>query len=171
VTDAPADRLGAFLDAYDANPQCTCGDPECAGREDFILGIRAPDGTTRDLYASDLRALRAANKQQAADLATTMPDRERVEESGLDAIGHKWVKTEFGCHGDAKIVTCCGCGFPVDQNHPRCLILDPSAYMGTYGPCCAPTGKKLEKARHKAAKRLAKYGGTTWPDSEADGDA
>jgi hypothetical protein len=64
-----ADRLGAFLDAYDETP-CTCGEDECAGREDFILGIRATDGTTRDLYASDLRTLRAEHKQQAAELAT-----------------------------------------------------------------------------------------------------
>lgn len=82
-----------------------------------------------------------------------------LDESPLDGIGHKQVTVQFGCHGDAKVVTCCGCGFPVDQNHPRALILDPDSYMGTYGPCCAPTGKKLEKARRRAAKRLARYHG------------
>lgn len=85
------------------------------------------------------------------------PRETEITESGLDAIGHKWVDVGFGCHGDAKVVTCCGCGFPVDQNNTRCLILDPDGYMGTYGPCCAPTGKKLEKARRRVAKRHAQY--------------
>lgn len=90
-----------------------------------------------------------------------------ISESGLNNIGHKQVRVAFGCHGDAKIVTCCGCGFPVNQNHPRSLIRNPDAYMGTYGPCCAPTGKKLGKARKRAAKRLARYHGDR-DDSEFD---
>ena len=52
-----------------------------------------------------------------------------------------------------KIVTCCGCGFPVDQNNERSFIMTPDGYMGTYGPCCAPTGRKLTAMR----KRWARY--------------
>lgn len=85
-----------------------------------------------------------------------------LDESPPNNIGHKQVTVQFGCHGEAKVVTCCGCGFPVDQRNPRCLVMDPDAYMGTYGPCCAPTGQKRAGARRRAAKRLAERGGTTW---------
>lgn len=69
----------------------------------------------------------------------------------LDNLGMKWVDQQFHVRGDAKVVTCCGCGFPVNQNNPRCLVMDPDAYMGTYGPCCAPTGRKLTRARQRRA--------------------
>jgi hypothetical protein len=59
-----------------------------------------------------------------------------VSESELDNLGMKWVTATFHVRGDAKVVTCCGCGFPVNQNNPRCKVMDPDAYMGTYGPCC-----------------------------------
>jgi len=68
----------------------------------------------------------------------------------LDNLGMKWVETSFHVTGDAKIVTCCGCGFPVNQNNPRCLVMAPNSYMGTYGPCCAPTGRKLVRLRRNA---------------------
>jgi len=93
-----------------------------------------------------------------------------VEESGLDNIGHKQVKAEFSVHGDAKVVTCCGCGFPVDQNNPRCLVMAPDSYMGTYGPCCAPTGKRLGKARKRSARRLAERGGPSELNARGDDD-
>lgn len=77
-------------------------------------------------------------------------------ENELDSVGMTWVKTPFHVRGDAKIVTCCGCGFPVNQNNPRCLVMAPNDYMGTYGPCCAPTGRDLAKSRKQMAKRQQK---------------
>lgn len=79
---------------------------------------------------------------------------EPVLERGIR--GTKSVRHQFLVPADAKIVTCCGCGFPVDQNNPRCLVMAPNDYMGTYGPCCAPTGQKLAGARRRIANQRRK---------------
>jgi hypothetical protein len=79
---------------------------------------------------------------------------EPVPERGI--VGTKSVKREFLVPADAKIVTCCGCGFPVNQNNPRCLVMAPNDYMGTYGPCCAPTGRRLAALRRRIANQRSK---------------
>lgn len=66
-----------------------------------------------------------------------------------DAHGMKWVRMGFDVRVDAKIVICCGCGLPVNQNNPRCHVMAPDAYMGTYGPCCSPYNVSDDELREK----------------------
>lgn len=69
-----------------------------------------------------------------------------------DAHGMKWVRLGFDVRVDAKIVVCCGCGFPVNQNNPRCHVMTPDAYMGTYGPCCSPYNVSDDELREKCER-------------------
>lgn len=78
-----------------------------------------------------------------------------ADEAELDNLGMKWVKRSFHVRGDAKIVECCGCGFPVNQNNPRCLVMNPDSAMGTYGPCCAP--RPQDQVRRLARRVLRRF--------------